>query len=256
MGAIDGDIGSVVNFLLDDEHWVVRYLIVETTGFLDGRRVLISPISFREVNWLTKRFHLALTMDKVQNSPSVNVDKPVTRQHELDYYGHYRYPHYWGSSWFWGSGNTPGMLANGKWTKAPEDHSDKSADVHLRSVNEVCGYHIQGSDEPIGHVEDFIVDDETWAIRYLVVNTNNWLFGKKVLVAPHWAHRVDWEERNVYVAMSRQSIKDSPELNTIETISRDFEARLYNHFERPPYWDDSKRRPQAPPPHHSGSHLG
>ena len=256
VSASDGDIGDVENFLLDDKHWVVRYLIVDTGGFFDGRRVLISPISFRDVDWLTKRFHLALTKDKVQNSPSVNVDKPVTRQHELDYYGHYRYPHYWGSSWYWGSGNTPSKLANGKWTKSAEDPSDDAADVHLRSVNEVRGYYVQGSDGPIGHVEDFIVDDETWAIRYLVVNTNNWLFGRKVLVAPHWAYRVDWEERNVHIAMSRQSIRDSPELNKIETMSRDFEARLYDHYERRPYWDDSTRQPLSPPPQHSGSHLG
>ena len=252
--ASDGDIGHVENFLLDDEHWAVRYLIVETSGFLDGRRVLISPISFREVDWPTKRFHLALTMEKIKNSPSVNTDKPVIRQHELGFYGHYRYAHYWGSSWMWGTGNTPGLLANGKWNEASVD--DKSEDVHLRSANELRGYHIQGSDEPIGHVEDLIVDDETWAIRYLVIKTNNWLFGKKVLVSPHWATRVSWDERNVYVAMSRQSIMDSPELNGLQNINRDFEARLFKHYGRPAYWDDGERRARVPPLGHSGSHPG
>jgi len=254
--ASDGDIGHVENFLLDDEHWVVRYLIVETSGFLDGRRVLISPISFREVDWPTKRFHLALTMDKIKNSPSVNTDKPVIRQHELDYYGHYRYPHYWGSSWMWGNGDTPGSLTNGEWNEASAKHSAEFGDVHLRSANELGGYHIQGSDEPIGHVEDLIVDDETWAIRYLVISTNNWLFGRKVLVSPHWATRVSWDERNVYVAMSRQSIMDSPELNGLETLSRDFESRLYKHYGRPAYWDNSERKARVPPPRHSGSHPG
>jgi sporulation protein YlmC with PRC-barrel domain len=241
VSASDGDIGDVENFLLDDKHWVVRYLIVDTGGFFDGRRVLISPISFRDVDWLTKRFHLALTKDKVQNSPSVNVDKPVTRQHELDYYGHYRYPHYWGSSWYWGSGNTPSKLANGKWTKSAEDPSDDAADVHLRSVNEVRGYYIQGSDGPIGHVEDFIVDDETWEVRYLVIDTSNWWFGKRVLIAPRWASRISWEKKIVYVEMSRDSIKNSPELDPGLVINREYETHLYAYFGRPAYWTREDR---------------
>ena len=89
VNATDGDLGTVVNFLLDDQRWIVRYLVVESGGFLDGRRVLISPIFFRQAEWLTRRFHLALTIDKVKKSPSVNVDQPVSRQHEQDYYGYY-----------------------------------------------------------------------------------------------------------------------------------------------------------------------
>jgi len=254
--ATDGDVGHVVDFLLDDERWVIRYLVVETSGFLDGRRVLITPMSFRAVDWSTKRFHLALTMDKIKNSPSVNVDKPVIRQHELDYYGHYRYPHYWGSSWMWGNGDTPGSLANGEWNEVSAKHSADFGDAHLRSANEICGYYIQGSDESIGHVEDFIVDDETWAVRYLIVNTSNWLFGKEVLIAPRWATSISWDERNVYVAMSRQSIKDSPEWNGIESVNRDYESRLYHHYGHPAYWDDGERRSRVPPRHHAGRHPG
>src|SRR3989339_1019822 len=89
--ATDGDIGSVVNFLLDDERWIVRYLVVQAGGslFLNGRMVLISPISFRQADWSTQYFHLALTMDKVKNSPSIDVDEPVSRQHERIYYRYY-----------------------------------------------------------------------------------------------------------------------------------------------------------------------
>jgi sporulation protein YlmC with PRC-barrel domain len=254
--ATDGDIGHVVNFLLDDEHWVIRHLVVDTGGFLDGRRVLISPISFQEVDWANKRFHLALTIDTIKSCPRVNWDKPVTRQHELDYYGHHRYPHYWGSSWMWGTGNTPGLLANSQRNESQEDVPGNSGDIHLRGANEVCGYFIQGSDEAIGHVEDFIVDDETWAIRYLVINTSNWLFGKNVLVAPHWATSVSWEERNVYVALSRQEIKDSPVWNPTDVIDRGFEARLHMHYGLPAYWADRERRPRVQPPHHVGNPPG
>ena len=134
--ATDGDIGSVVSFLLDDERWVVRYLVVEPGSFLDGRQVLISPASFRQAEWATRRFHLALTMDKVKNSPSVDVDKPVSRQHEGDFYRYYGYPYYWRAPGLWGMGSYPGALAAGRSDETAAEHSELSGDVHLRSARD------------------------------------------------------------------------------------------------------------------------
>ena len=140
----------------------------------------------------------------------------------------------------WGSIRACSRPARG--TRRRLSDSDKaSGDVHLRSAQEVRGYHIQGSDEAIGHVEDFIVDDETWEVRYLVIDTSNWWFGKKVLVAPHWASRISWEERKVYVDLSRQAIKNSPEWNATAAVNREYEARLYDYYGRPVYWDTDDR---------------
>ena len=213
VSATDGDVGTVVNFLLDDERWVVRYLVVETGTFFNERRVLISPISFRRAEWSTHRFEVALTMDKIEKSPSIDTDKPVSRQHELDYHAYYGYPYYWGYSGIWAMGGYPSLLAAAQRNDSPAKNSDKSGDVHLRSAKEVRGYDIQGSDGAIGHVDDFIVDDETWEVRYLVVDTSNWWFGKKVLLAPHWANRISWDERKVFIDSSRQAIKSGPEWN-------------------------------------------
>jgi PRC-barrel domain len=255
VNATDGDVGSVVNFLLDDERWIVRYLVVETGGVLGRPRVLISPISFRQVEWATHRFSLALTMDKVKNSPSLDADKPVSRQHERDYYGYYGFPYYWGYLAPWGMSTSPALLAAGRRSEGPSAHSaEATGDVHLRSVREVRGYHIQGTDEAIGHVDDFIVDDETWETRYLVVDTSNWWIGKKVLVAPHWANRVSWEARKVYLDLSRQAIKDSPEWNPTAGVNREYETRLYDYYGRPAYWSPSDRPIDAEPSHHSASH--
>ena len=252
--ATDGDIGRVINFLLDDERWIVRYLVVETSAFTNGRQVLISPISFRQVEWSTHRFNLALTMDKVKSSPSVDVDKPVSRQHEEDYHRYYGYPYYWGNRGLWGMGGYPGLLAAGKWDEAPAVYSfEASGDIHLRSAMDVRGYYIQGSDDTIGHVEDFIVDDETWEIRYLVIDTSNWWFGKKVLVAPCWASHVSWEESKVYVDMTRQAIKDSPEWNAAAPVNREYETRLYDYYGRPVYWIGGHRSDGGRLPHYSGS---
>ena len=165
VSATDGDIGSVENFLLDDERWTIRYLVVDTVEFLDGRQVPISPISFRQAEWSTHRFHLALTMANIQNCPSIDMDKPVSRQHEQDFNRYYDYPPYWGYSGVWGLGYSPALLADNREeaaaVRATVQSEKISYDVHLRSTNEVRGYDIQGKDEAIGHIEDFIVDDET-----------------------------------------------------------------------------------------------
>jgi sporulation protein YlmC with PRC-barrel domain len=246
VNATDGHIGSVVDFLLDDQRWTVRYLVVETGSFFSERRVLITPISFRQVDWSTKQFHLALTMDKVKSSPNVDVDMPVSRQHERDYYGYYGYPYYWADAGLWGMSAYPGALATSRWYDASVENAENASDIHLRSVNEVRGYTIQGSDEEIGHVDDFIVDDESWEVCYLVVDTSNWWFGRKVLIAPRWATRVSWEERIVHVNMNRQQITNSPEWSPTVAINREYETRLHKHYGRPAYWDDAARRVQAP----------
>jgi len=228
VSATDGDIGKVVNFLLDDEAWTVRYLVVKTGGFFGGRRVLISPIAFRQAEWTTQCFELALTRTEVKDSPDIDLDKPVSRQNERLLHHHYGHFPYWGDS--------------------AEDSSVESNDVHLRSANELRGYHIQGSDGKIGHVEDFIVDDQSWQVRYLVIDTSNWWFGKKALIAPHWASRIDLEAGTVSVDMSRKMIRSSPEWNaTTAAINRDFEARLYDYYGRPIYWDSGDRLVVASP---------
>lgn len=248
VSATDGYIGSVANFLVDDERWVIRYLVVETGGFFSGRRVLISPVSFRQVHWRsTLGFDLALTMDKVKNSPSIDVDKPVSRRHELDWFDYYGYSHYWG----------PGLRTTGRSNEAPAVQSEEQpGDVHLRSAKEIRGYHIEGTDAAIGHVDDFIIDDETWEVRYLVIDTANWWPGKQVLVAPRWASRISWAEKKVFVDLSRQAIRNSPDWNPSAPVDREYEARLYDHYGRPVYWNSSDRAAQTPPTNqHAGSHA-
>ena len=242
VAATDGDIGRVVDFLLDDKHWAVRYLVVETGGFFDGRRVLVSPISFGRCDWVTRHFHVSLTKDAVKGSPSVDLDRPVSRQHEADLLGYYGYPLYWGFPAVWGFGAFPGMLAGAAPMHLPaKTDGGPPSDSHLRSAREVRGYHIRGTDGTIGHVDDFTVDVETWQVRYLVVDTSNWWMGKKVLVAPHWASSVNWGSREVHVDISREAVRSSPERRASDAMTPEDEALLYAHYGRPVHWQDAAR---------------
>jgi hypothetical protein len=106
----------------------------------------------------------------------------------------------------------------------------------LRSIQELQGYKISVLDGNIGHVEEFIADDSNWFIRYMVVDTKNWLPGRKVLIAPDWIEQVSWNDSKFYVDLPRELIKDSPEYDPAAPVNRQYEARLYDYYGRPKYW--------------------
>jgi hypothetical protein len=247
--ATDGDIGEVVQFYFDDEKWTVRYLVADTGGWLMGRRVLISPAALGRVDWNSRTLHVNMTKERVENSPSVDTDRPVSRQHESDYYDYYGYPYYWSGPYVWGPVPYPvyppvvppaGPDPAGEPTTADREisaASKESDDVHLRSTQEVTNYYIEASDGDIGHVEDFLIDDESWTIRYIVIDTRNWWPGKKVLVSPEWIRSVSWSDSRVYVDLARDKIKNAPEYDASLPLTRDYETRLHNHYGRSEYWN-------------------
>ncbi len=248
VSATNGELGYAADFLIDDEHWAVRYLVVETGGFLDRSRVLISPISFGHADWATHRFPLTLTLDQIRSSPDVDTDKPVSRQHEREYIGYYGYPPYWGQTALWGLGLYPALLAGSMPANAPPPSTPEPAgDAHLRSADVLRGYHVHGRDGAIGKVDDFILDDENWAIRFLVVDTSAWWFGKKVLVAPHWADSINWEDRTIHLDLSRSVVKNSPEWHPEAPVNRELEQRLYDYYGRPVYWGSEGHPDEAQP---------
>jgi hypothetical protein len=106
----------------------------------------------------------------------------------------------------------------------------------LRSAKDVTGYHIEATDGAIGHVKDFLVDDETWEVRYMVVATANWWPGKSVLISPAWATRISWLDRKVYVGMTREAIRTSPEWNPTQQVAAAYEQELYRHYAGLPGW--------------------
>jgi uncharacterized protein YrrD len=232
----DGEtIGKVKEFYFDDRHWTIRYLVADTGNWLSGRQVLISPYALAAV--IAEEQHIAvnLTKKQIEDSPSLNSDKPVSRQFESAYYGYYGWPMYWGGLYSWGA--YPYIERDaGKWSDSSK--GEKKWDHHLRSTYSVSGYHIQANDGEIGHVDDFIIDDETWAIRYLVVETRNWWPGKRVLVSPQWIERVSWGQKKVFVNLSRETVKQSPEYTEESALTRDYESGLHRHYNRQGYWVD------------------
>jgi uncharacterized protein YrrD len=239
--ATDGDLGSVRTFYFDNATWVVRYLVVDTGNWLPGRRVLIAPECIGVSDPSQGVLSVSLTQEQIKHSPDIDTDKPVSRQQEMSLRQYYNWPAYW-------TMRDP-LVAEvltarpGGVSAIPPAATEvvevEPGDPHLHSMREVTGYYIEATDASIGHVEDFIVDSETWHVRYIVVDTRNWLpGGKKVLIAPAWIDSVSWELSRVYVNHAEHEINTSPEWHGLsEALSRDYEAELYNHNGRPTYWN-------------------
>jgi len=235
LDSMDGEIGKVKEFYFDDGHWTIRYLIAETGTWLASRQVLISPYALLSIDKEDKTIAVELTNKQIEDSPSLETDKPVSRQWEQKYYGYYGWPAYWNGPY--SGGSYPYIERNrDKWGQITK--GEKSPNHHLRSTYAVSGYNVHALDGDIGHVEDFILDDETWAIRYLIVNTSNWWSGKKVLVSPQWIERVSWTDSKVFINLSRQTIKESPEYTDESLLTRDYEIGLHGHYNRKGYWID------------------
>jgi uncharacterized protein YrrD len=222
LAASDGEIGRVDDVYFDDQHWTLRYLVVKTGGWLSGRKVLISPISLKGLDWPNGRIDVALTRKQVEESPDIDTDKPVSRQREDELFRYYGYPPYWGGPYIWGLGAYPAPPVTAfprevevaRELRARDEQA--SADSHLRSGNEVSGYDLEARDGAIGHVADLLFDDQSWSIRHIVVDTRNWLPGKHVLIASESIDEVSWSEQSVRVDATREAVKSKPEYDPSE----------------------------------------
>ncbi len=230
---IDGEIGSAKEFYFDDHHWTVRYLVVNSGNWLTGRKVLISPYALASANTQEQYIPVNLTKKQIEESPSLDSNKPVSKQFEETYYAYYAWPLYWEGPFMWGNYSTI-VRDHEKLNKT--SNKGKEWDPNLRSTYEVTGYNIQARDGEIGHVSDFIIDEKTWTIRYLVIDTTNWMPGKKILVSPEWITRVSWSESKVFINLSRLAIKESPEYTESTLIDRYYEEKLHHHYNSKGYW--------------------
>jgi len=259
--ANDGLIGHVKDFYFDDAAWVIRYLVVEAGSWLNSRKVLISPYAIGQADWEERILPVSLSKEQVRESPGIDTHKPVSRQHEIEYLNHYNYPRYWGGAGLWGEDAYPGALLTGigygaadkefaiaqaaearKVYEAEQCHNSGS---HLRSCNVVMDYHIEATDGDIGHVEGMLVDEATWAIRYLIVNTSNWWLGHKVLIVPQWIADVNWFESTVTVNLTRAAVKAAPIFDSAAHLDREMEMDVYLHYGRPGYWASELKRQAA-----------
>jgi uncharacterized protein YrrD len=214
--ARDGAIGAVEDVYFDDERWAVRYLVVDTGAWLPGRRVLISPASVDVTSSTGSTVRVGLTREQVRKAPDIDSDQPVSRRYEAAHAAHFGYAPYWSGPLLWGRAALPiaGAALPPAHPAPPEATREarteiEEGDPHLRSCKEVIGYGIEARDGSIGEVRDFVLDERSWAIRDVVVDTRVWWPGGHVHVSPDYVKRIDWGERRMHVLLTRAQVKRS-----------------------------------------------
>ena len=259
--ATDGSLGTVSDFLFDDSTWKVRWLVVDTGKWLTGRKVLVHPSAVGHADYGSQELTVALTRTQVTDSPDIAQDRPVSQQMQNDLYSYYGWDPLWGGGMYGagmyggdlyggGMGAIASPMSGGAYFGAAAvreaereegreewrgDFNRDDGDPHLRSIAEVTGYNVHATDGSIGHVENFLVDSESWGIRYLIINTSNWWVGQHVLMSPYAVKEVDWSDHRIRLDITKAKVTSSPSWNPADIINGDFERRLHSHYDWPGY---------------------
>jgi sporulation protein YlmC with PRC-barrel domain len=218
--ASDGEIGKVREFYFDDQSWMIRYLIVETGNWLSYRKVLISPAALVKTSREDGSFPVNLTKDQIRNCPDIDTDKPVSRQQEVELFGYYPWQPYWDSGFYAGGPvDTPGsghVIDQTMAREVKKEGKRRDDDLHLRSTHSITGYHIHGSDGEIGRLSDFVFDDQSWKLIYIVVTTKNWVGNHRVIIPVEVVTEIRYLDSEIRLNISMEKVKHSRVLNPAE----------------------------------------
>jgi len=237
LSAVDGEIGTVKDIYFEDDKWVIRYFIVQTGNWMEDLKVLVSPIAVESIDWAKRTIRSRLTRQQVRNCPGFDADKPIYRQNEMAYFAHYGYPTYWDGDLLWGATPSPSSVAVGSLNARIPDRAVTPFDPHLRSLREINGYHIHAKDGSIGHLEDFLIDEENWAIRLVIVDTHNWLPGRHVTIPPRWILALRWKDKRVDIDVTTAQMLKAPEYDPDLEFSHALDEDFDRHYARPGHWE-------------------
>jgi len=231
--ASNGRIGTVSDLLFEDVGWVIRWLVVDTGNWLAGRKVLLPLSALGQPDRALRHFPVRLTMQQVNDSPDIDTDQPVSRQLETNICDYYRLDPYWaGSNFGMNAIATPYVAPLWSTPRGPSsaDTRPSEGDPHLRSIKAVSGHHIHATDGEIGHVEDFLVDDAGWGIRYIKADTRNWWPGERVLISPRSVREIDWARRLIHLDVNRQKVKGSPSYDPSITVDGAYDEKFLTYY--------------------------
>jgi sporulation protein YlmC with PRC-barrel domain len=222
-------IGAVKDFLLDDRRWVVRWLVVEASHWLPGRKVLIHPSAVAPIYlppkpqfpFLSAGEQMAVsvnvTAQQVEGSPDVGADESVTDELEQRHFAYYGWDPSWGASQSDDAKDAPNR-------GSPDDER------RLASAAALKGCAARGVDDPVGSVDNVLIDDIRWTARYLIVATRGWLHGKLVQVPIHAVTGIDWQARVVNMGVTRERVNSAPLWDPLAMLDEIAEERVRGHF--------------------------
>ncbi len=238
----DGESGDVYDFLLRDDNWTIRFLVVDTLKWLPGRKIIIPPHVLDKPDRNNRVLPVTLTMDEIKGYPPLDEKEPVSHEYEKRLYKHFNWIPYWEQPFigtmipprssplqFAAAGAEP---PSEQPEKEPHDDLSEGA-AELRSCREILDYAVHAKDGDVGSVDDLLADEEAWVTRHLVAKVKDHASGEKVLLAAPWVKSVNWGKSQVTFDLAREDIRSSPPYDPEQPVDRGVEEALYDHYGRP-----------------------
>lgn len=214
---VDGAPAAVLrDLLIGQDSATVRYLVTDSEAWLATSSVLLAPGVVVGIDRDQQMLQTGLDRALLDRAPGLPRGTPPGREHERRLHDHFGWTPYWDS--------------------AGDDPAGGDRDEQLLSARHLIGFYAQAVDGAVGHVEDLIVDLQAWQVRYLEIDTRNWVPGRRVLVAPGWLHAIDRPNRTVALDLSRELVRSSPPYDRKAPLDRSLEENLYRHYGRTGYW--------------------
>ncbi len=231
--ADDGTKGTVKDFLFDQESWTIRYMVADLGKILPGKKVLIPRVFLDKSDWEKGHFQVLMNKRDIENCPDRDEHLPVSRAYEALLHQHYQLDYYWPIS-YGGAVGLEGMLRPPTPVQLTDDVvKEEDVDTSLRSFNEVMNYEIECIDKKKGHVKDFILDDTSWQIVYLIVDISHWYSrSKKVMVAVNWMNKINYPEQSISINQSSKMLEEAPEFDPSEPVNLEYEKYLFDYYGR------------------------
>jgi len=224
----DGESGKVIEFLFDDTNWIIRYAVINIRKWLSGGDMLVSSQSFEQPDATSKMFQISLVKEEIKNSPSLPKDRVISREYEKELIDYYNLPEYWSASRDEQNENNDNIEELKNKIKTTEEFK-------LRGVEKFEDFIVHATDSEIGNISNFLVDDETWMIKFIVVEAGKFLKAKKILLSPEWIAKIDWEYKAFTVNINAEKINNSPEFDPNKLFQKECEEVLYDYYGNPHY---------------------
>ena len=231
--ASDGDFGRVRDVLVDTGTWIARYVLVDSGSRIPERAFIVPPSEIEVAREDGEALRVSLTQGQIEKSPLLPPDRPVSRQEEERLHTYFGWQPYWVDE-LPPESHTPPVPQGDQMTgdrqaqSTPQD--PPPGETHLRSSREMVGYHVQANDGQVGRVSDMILDDESWAVRYFVIDAGEALLSKKLLLAAHLIDRVSFDQFSVFVDLEADQAKGSPEFDPTVPVDKEYEEVLRDYF--------------------------
>lgn len=224
----DNTSGKVKDLLFDEKLWIIRYIEADFGNLFTSKRVLIPKAFWENPDWKNEEMTLPITDAEIDKCPDIEKHRPVSREYEAELHKYYRVNPYWPTANL--------GLAGGFYPPRPiaipnKVVEEKDINTVLRSFDEIRGYELQALDGKIGHIDDLLVDVDDWQLIYVIVDTSNWHFwSKKVMVPVFSLHNINYVNREVTIDMSTETIKNAPDYNPSDPLTREQEEGIYDFF--------------------------